>query len=706
MTDHKPPSIPVRVERPGFTGWLTRKWFHCLVLGLVGFLVRTPALQGESIWDDDYLIRTNPLIKSPLLILETFRHYLFQDTFSLAYRPVQNLSYLFDYLVWNNNFYGYHLTSLVCHVAGGILLYLLLQTLLPSLRPQSATGGLSTSQYTVGWPAFFIALLWLVHPVHSAAVDYVSGRADSLAFLFACSAWLLFLKARATTSAWMSYPLLALSWSSGLLALCSRETGIVWIVIFCVYTFVFERSGASRHKWMSVIGCAAMVACYCLLRSLPGPPSVPDDPAALTPPLFRLVLMFRSLGDYGRVMLWPHNLHMERTVYSPKAYQTETGRWSVIDHEYLSLAGLIVLAVLVLLSIKRGRGQRLRVFGAAWFFIAYLPVSNLITLNATVAEHWLYLPSVGLIIFVVGCVLDLPVAAYRAAAAFGCVAVIGLAGRSIYRSADWTSNERFAQSTIASGGATPRLVLLLAQVYAARHDYAAAERLLRRAVELFPEYPLARNNLADTLAHQGKGKEAEDMFFRSNHAAGNDRKGYPLTWIAALNLSHLRHKEHDDPGAIAILEKATQDYPNTWDLISAESELLRETEKIDAALQLIHDFAHKNWWHYRAWLAYGRLLAQKGDAEASTSALRHASRLDIHETNALNLLAMIRVRENRLDEAWRTQRRAVARQPDEPTQYVLLSNILDKMGRNEESRAALAHVSRLRALASSETVRN
>ena len=44
--------------------------------------------------------------------------------------------------------------------------------------------------------AFFFALLWMVHPVHSAAVDYISGRADSLAFFFACAGWLLYLQAR------------------------------------------------------------------------------------------------------------------------------------------------------------------------------------------------------------------------------------------------------------------------------------------------------------------------------------------------------------------------------------------------------------------------------------------------------------------------------------------------------------------------------
>ncbi len=39
---------------------------------------------------------------------------------------------------------------------------------------------------------------------------------------------------------------------------------------------------------------------------------------------------------------------------------------------------------------------------------------------------------------------------------------------------------------------------------------------------------------------------------------------------------------------------------------------------------------------------------------------------------------MIRLRENRLEDAFGAQRRAVSRQPDEPRQYLLLSNILEK----------------------------
>jgi protein O-mannosyl-transferase len=694
------------VKSNGPLRWFSNDWFRCLLIALVGFLVRVPALSGEPIWDDDYLVRTNPLIKSPLLILETFRHYLFQDTFSAAYRPVQNLSYLLDYVLWNNNFYGFHLTSLLCHVVSGVLLYLLLQRLLRSFQTHPGPTNTGISAPSANLPAFFIALLWVVHPVHSAAVDYVSGRADSLAFLFACSAWLLFLTGRSLRRGSNRSLTFAAAWVAGLFAVCSRETGLAWVAIFVVYTLAFDRSYLRRSKWPSMIGCAVLIAVYAVLRSLPGPASLPDNPSDVTPPLLRIVLMFRSLGDYARLLLFPHNLHMERRVYDPKAFQSAAGRWNAIEHEYLSIAGLVVLVGLIFLSVRAGRGRPLRLLGTTWFFIAFFPISNLISLNATVAEHWLYLPSVGFLIFLAGCVLDLPLRFHRPATAFACILVMALGVRSLYRSSDWTSNETFARRTIASGGASIRLVLLLGQAYASRGDYASAEKLLRRAVQLSPDYPMARNNLADALAHHGKEKEAEALFVHSTQAASEDKKEYPRTWIAALNLSQLRHKAQDDPGAIAVLEEARRQYPNTWDLISAESELLRENDKTEAALELIQEFAQNNWWHYRAWGGYGRLLAQKGDAEAAVVALRHASWLDIHETTALNLIALILMRENRLDEACRTQRRAVARQPDEPRQYLLLSNILDKMGRIDEARAALARVAELRTLAGSKTAQN
>lgn len=444
--------------------------------------------------------------------------------------------------------------------------------------------------------------------------------------------------------------------------------------------------------------CLLLFATYYGLRQLPTD-RPGEGPSSNWSPSLRAVLMLRALGDYGRLLVFPANLHMERTVYSPSVFQSEKTRWNAIELEYLSVGGMVLLAALVLLSLRRGQGQRLRAFGAAWFILAYLPISNVIELNATVAEHWLYLPSVGFLMFLAGCALDLSPKWQRASIALACVAVMGLGLRSAVRSSNWVSNETFARQTIRSGGLTIRIALMLGQVYSNREDYPEAEKILRKAVEMCPDYPMARNNLAHALVHQGKEKEAEKLFAESTESAHETRKDYPRTWISALNLAHMRHNQKDEAGAIAVLEKARQDYPDTWELISSESELLREEEKIDAALDIVRPYAQTNRWHYGAWMAMGRILAQKGDVSGAATALRHASWLDIHETAALNLMAFVCMGQNRLSEACQAQRRAVWRQPDQPRQYVLLSNILDKMGRGEESRAALAEVSRLRLLA-------
>ncbi|PYL87112.1 MAG: hypothetical protein DMF17_03905, partial [Verrucomicrobia bacterium] len=225
-------------------------------------------------------------------------------------------------------------------------------------------------------------------------------------------------------------------------------------------------------------------------------------------------------------------------------------------------------------------------------------------------------------------------------------------------------------------------------------------------LEIAPDYPIAQNDLASALHGQGKTKEAEVLFALVGKSSMQTRKEYPRTWIGALNLAGMRHDAHDDGSALAILEGARKDYPDVWELISSESEILRKTQGPDAAQRLVEDFARDNWWHYGAALALGRLYAQKGDLDLADAALRHASWLDVHDTKALRLIVLMRLRQNRLDEAFRTQRRAVARQPDEPRQYILLSDILEKMGRGAEAHAALAKASQLRALVAAQPIAN
>lgn len=681
----------------------TREFLKPAILIFFGIGVHLPALTGEMLWDDLTLVRDNPLIKSPVLILEAFRHYLFPDAYAGHYRPIQTISYIFDYFFWNTEAFGYHLSNVVLHVLSGMVLYYLLRRILGTLMGSSFNnpfwercGGRSTI-------AFFLALLWLVHPVHSAAVDYISGRADSLAFFFAATGWLFYLRAAELSSSSMRRLLYGLAATFALFSLCSRESGSLWILMFLVYLFAFEKI-PNRRKLITLASCLVVLLFYFGLRQLPEYRYEDTISPGWTPGL-RGVLMLRALGDYGRLLVFPAGLHVERTVFDPVLWQSSDGWQNFIANQYLTIMGLVVLAILLFGVLRKGSGQPARIFGMSWFLLAYLPMSNLFDLNATVAEHWLYLPSVGFIIFLAGVLVDLKASYARLAFASVAIAVTGLSARSVIRSSDWVDAETFFRRTFAAGGSNSRIGVNLGVIYAARGEHAKAEAILRRVLQASPDYLLARNNLGIALSNQGKAKEAEAMFDVSNTSAPA-KGGYPRTWDAARNLARIRHKEKDDGAAFSILAGALREYPGNWELINLQAQMIRETEGPSSALPVVKDFVRKHWWHAGAAMTLGSLCLEMGDLKQARDAFRDAGMLDVHDAKALNLIALIEVRENKLENACKTQRRALARQPDQPRQYLILADILTRMGRSDEAQAELAEASRLELKARSQGIVN
>jgi protein O-mannosyl-transferase len=694
-----PPGLGFRARFVAFCG---KQWPRYFFLGAIGFIIRLPAIQGQLIWDDVCLTRDNPFIKSPILALEVFRHYLFLDSFSGHYRPVQNLSYMFDYFFWNTDPAGFHLSNILLHVAAGLLLYRLLTHLFGKGAGLWNSNDAGSARFGA-LAAFIISSIWMVHPVHSAAIDYISGRADSLAFVFSAGAWLLVLRARIAKTRSVKAIVYSLAALAGVLALCSREIACIWILIFLVHTLFFARDIGKKAKIMAIVCCALVLGTYAELRRLPVARAEKPFTENWSAPV-RSTLMLRALGDYGRLMVFPGNLHMERTIFDPDNYLSRESWRKTVASEYLSILGLIVLAAFIYGCARGGIGQRARIMGAIWFFAAYLPISNIAQLNATVAEHWLYLPSVGFLLFLGGCALDLPRRFWAGLTATAAIAILALSVRSTIRSSDWSNDETFYKRTLAAGGISARVEVNLAQIYADRGENAVAERILRHVLKNTPDYPVARNNLASVLAHAGKVAESEGLFAQSAEQAKESRVQYPRTWIAAFNLAHMRSKAKEDAGAIAVLDQARADYPQVWELISLESELLRRTQGPLPALRLIENYTRQNWWHHAAWLAEGRLYAENNDVAQSTRALRYAALLDVHDVQALNLLAAISVRQNQLEQACAIQRRAIGREPNQPRQYLMLAEILDKMGRTSEARAARDDATRLKAIATSPLI--
>ena len=192
--------------------------FVIIVLCLLCLGAYVNSLNNSFIFDDKALIVNNPFIKSQKLPVEIFKkdifeHWVGKASFGLMYRPMQVLSYWFDYKIWGLNTVGFHLTNIILHLLNGILIYLILLKLFSDFRI-----------------AAIASFLFIVHPLHVPVVSYISGRADLLSLLFILLSVFLFLK-----------DLYALSVVSGIFALFSRENSLV-LFLLIVLIIVFQKA--------------------------------------------------------------------------------------------------------------------------------------------------------------------------------------------------------------------------------------------------------------------------------------------------------------------------------------------------------------------------------------------------------------------------------------------------------------------------------
>lgn len=676
--------------------------FSFAVLAVAGLLAYSPGLNGEFLWDDSWLVQQNPFFKSPVFIFEVFRHYLFLEGTSTYYRPIQNISYMPDYWLWNGNPYGYHLSNILFHVVSGWLLFRLVNKVLPVLSraneeksKEQPTQNFLTKHRTA--IAFVVALIWVVHPIHNAAVAYVSGRADSLASMFALAAWLLYLNARRFVSVAVRFGLYAIALLLCLLAVCSKEIAIVWFSLFVFYTLVFDKGPRLREKLAAFAGVALVVCCCWWLRHLPAGPAAGVAADDTKPPIAeRGIMALRALGDYTGLIFFPANLHMDRTVYRTEAYSNMRTWQASIWLEYLSLIGAATLAVFTILCWKNLPGRRLRIFGAGWFMIGFLPISNLFPLNAQAAEHWIYMPSFGFLLFLAGCVAAMPARARTVAVTIALVAIPALIFRTSKRAYEWADAERFYVQTIQSGGGSARINLNLALVYSSRGDVKKAEQMLRGTLRHAPDYLPARLNLGINLLNQGRGKEAEEFLKFDKTETQKMAAEQPHTWSAALNLAKLRHSQKRSAEALSILDESMPSYPNNWDLVELKARILRETSGAGAAIPGVETYAKAHWWHYNSQMALGRLRSAQGDADGAIGALQNAGKLDVHAVAPFEEIAHIFFEEKKFGEAAQASKCAIHRDPNQIRQYLFLATIYEQMGRKEDAAAVIRTAEELR----------
>jgi tetratricopeptide (TPR) repeat protein len=332
-----------------------------IIIALSGFVVYLNSLPGPFLWDDINLISNNPYIGN----LASAPKILFGDIGSGSrqnygfYRPLQIFSYLVDYHIWGSEVMGYHLTGVLLHILVALSVFWLALVL-----------------FKDEILSFFAGLLYAVHPIHTEAVAYISGRTDPLSALFLLVAAVFYIRAIETPRI-LFY---ALTLFSFFLALLSREYSLIFPVLMLVYHYAFRKRVDAKF-FVSVIIVSLL---YLVLRGSVmtfGLSQLAKNPS----PIERVPGFFAAIAEYCRLIVLPLDIHM--------AYGQKTFYFTDIQ----ALIGLAIFAGMLVFMLKSK--DKLVKFSIAWFLVALVPVSNILPqLNAVMAAHWLYLPSIGIFI--------------------------------------------------------------------------------------------------------------------------------------------------------------------------------------------------------------------------------------------------------------------------------------------------------------------
>jgi Flp pilus assembly protein TadD len=440
-----------------------------------------------------------------------------------AYRPIRSASYAFDYALSGLDPWGYHLANIAYHTLSAAVIFLIAQNLFNRLIP-----------------ALFAAILFAVHPIQTEAVTYLSGRRDVLSGLFVLLGFYLFLRYRRTGRAgYLALVLLVYP-----LAFFSKESGII-LPLLCFSYDVISRirtgeSGAGpppfREVWIGarsavregrllylpIFVLAGGLALYVLflvrgtwVRTYYG--------GSL---FFTGLTMARVFLHYVKLMIFPLTLNAD---YSYNAFPVTTS--GADPNAWVAVLILAALGVGLLSMLK---SRPLVSFGGIWFFVALLPVSQIVPHHEMMAEHFLYLPSVGFAVMAAA-IFDpwLQRAGWTSIpAAVGVFILILFSLRTVWRNTDWRDDLTLWSKTVQVAPQGARARNNLGAAYLRRGELLRAEEHLKVAVQIKPDFAIAHGNLGKIALDRGDLARAEEELREAVRLKKDEV--IPRLWLGAV----------------------------------------------------------------------------------------------------------------------------------------------------------------------------
>ncbi len=409
-------------------------------------------------WDDDAYVINNLLIRS--FSLANLRG-IFTGTFVADYAPVDLLSFSADYFFWGLNPAGYHVTNLVLHALNVILAFLVVRRIAKR-----------------GDVAFISALLFAIHPVNVENVAWVSERKTLVSVFFTFLALLSYLKFREREGGMANYALCAVFF---VLAVLSKSSAVTLPLAMIAYEIFIN--GERKWKYSIPFFAISMLGALTVFAHLRSN-NIETGPHALAMLLGTVYpTMLPVYWKYVLTIIWPMNLS---GFYDAPYYH------SFLDPVVLvSLIGWIMISGVIFW--KCGNGVR---FWYLWFWIWFLPVSNIIPIPVFYADRYMYMPAIGafsiMAMFITGIFggLSVRMQGMSMKKAFGYVAITVIV--SFYaiiafnRLDVWQNEVVFWEDTVSKSPNQFKPHVNLGYAYDMRGRYIEAESQYEAAQRIYP----------------------------------------------------------------------------------------------------------------------------------------------------------------------------------------------------------------------------
>lgn len=467
---------------------LRSKIIHIIFLIIVTAGVYANSLGGDFVYDDKPMIVTYDFIKDTGNIPATFTSSTSLYGNTNYYRPMQTVTYITDYYLWGEFPAGFHLTNLIFHILAVVGIYIFISIL-----------------FGDGILAFIAALMFAVHPVHTTVVSYIAGRADSIFTLFMMLSLIFYITFRYRKRSRVSY-LCALIFF--VCALTTKELAmIIPLVIIAIdkYAYRYTSLDASKKNDMDYVPFLAVLVFYVWFRATQMSFFAKD---AMPPFPFenRLITAPYVLAQYLRMMILPYDLHMGRQPWV--ASTLADGR---------IILSLGVVAAFIFIAYRQRKKEKPVWFGTCWFILMIFPSLNIITpLFYTIAENWLYVPSIGLFLIIAYVVkrlyrtmVDNRNIAGKYIVIFGTIFfVIVMATMTILHNRTWKDEITLGENSLRFSPREFKIYNNMGVVYLGRGELDKAEESFKKCLEIKPDTGMAYFNLYRVYMARGQRAQA------------------------------------------------------------------------------------------------------------------------------------------------------------------------------------------------------